>query len=336
MKTNFFVILCMSAILYSCKKESKTTESTQDELLSVALTRHCASDEVLKEQILLDPNRGKRLMEIDAFTEKVLKDPAAYRLLSDGSIEIPVHVNVLFRTTTENISNAQIQSQIDVLNEDFGGTNTDKNLVPSLFSSVFAGNTKIKFTWDPATGLTRKSTTKSSWRTNDDMKRSSKGGIDPTSPTTKLNIWVCTLSNSILGYAQFPGGPAATDGVVILNTAFGRSGTAAAPFNRGRTATHEVGHWLNLRHIWGDATCGSDLVGDTPPHRTANYGCPGVLNITCTNNSTTNPNGFTREMTMNYMDYTNDACMYMFSLGQASRMNATFLSGGGRFSFAQP
>ncbi len=336
MKTKLFVAFCMSAMLFACSKENKTTETVQDEQLSVALSRQCASDEVLKEEIRLDPSRGKRLMEIDAFTDQVMKNPAAYRLLADGTIEIPVHINVIYRTTAENISNAQIQSQIDVLNEDFAGTNADRTLLPSVFSSVFAGNTKIKFTWDPATGLTRKVTKTRAWSTNNDMKRSSRGGIDPTSPTTKLNIWVCTLSNSILGYAQFPGGSSATDGVVVLNTAFGRTGTATAPFNRGRTATHEVGHWLNLRHIWGDATCGSDQVGDTPPHNTANYGCPGVVNVTCTSNSTTNPLGFTRQMTMNYMDYTNDACMYMFSLGQSSRMNATFLSGGGRNSFAQP
>jgi len=329
MKTKFFVTLCMSVLLFSCSKESKTTETAQDEILSVAVSRQCASDEVLKEEIRLDPSRGKRLMEIDAFTEKVMKNPAAYRLLADGTIEIPVHVNVLYRTTAENISNAQIQSQIDVLNEDFAGTNADRVNVPTLFSGLFAGNTRIKFTWDPATGLTRKATKTRSWGTNNYMKQSSRGGINPTSPTTKLNIWVCTLSNSILGYAQFPGGSSATDGVVVLNTAFGRTGTVVAPFNRGRTATHEVGHWLNLRHIWGDATCGNDFVGDTPSHNTANYGCPVYPHLsTCS--------GTPVEMTMNYMDYTNDACMYMFSIGQSSRMNATFLSGGGRTSFAQP
>ena len=78
----------------------------------------------------------------------------------------------------------------------------------------------------------------------------------------------------MLGYAQFPGGAAATDGVVILYTAFGNTGTVSAPYNLGRTATHEVGHWLNLRHIWGDANCGDDYVGDTPKQQTSNYGCP--------------------------------------------------------------
>jgi hypothetical protein len=97
--------------------------------------------------------------------------------------------------------------------------------------------------------------------TTDDMKRASTGGIDPTSPTTTLNLWVCTIGGGILGYAQFPGGASSTDGVAIDSKYIGSTGTAIAPF-LGRTATHEVGHWMNLRHIWGDATCGSDLVSD--------------------------------------------------------------------------
>jgi hypothetical protein len=338
-----FLFLSMALLsLWGCSKDDSALQSNQElnpeneSLSTLAARRNCVSHEHLQEQLKADPGLAKRMRAIEEVTERALKNPASYRLLADGTIEIPCHVNVLYRTAAENVSDAQIQSQIDVLNEDFGGTNADRTLVPSLFSGVFAGNTKIKFTWSSTTGLTRKSTTKTSWRTNDDMKRSSRGGINPTSPTTKLNIWVCTISNGILGYATFPGTSSAIDGVVILNTAFGRTGTVRAPFNKGRTGTHEVGHWLNLRHIWGDATCGSDLVGDTPPHRTANYGCPGVLNVTCTNNATTNPNGFTREMTMNFMDYTDDACMYMFSSGQSARMNATFASGGGRNSFAQP
>jgi len=318
-----------------CSKSGNMSEAPVEEL-AVSEGRKCLSHEILQQQLAADPAFARRFAEIEEFTQEVLRNPQQYRLLADGSIEIPVHVNVLWKTAAENVSNTQIQSQIDVLNADFAGTNADASQIPTAFSGVKAGDTRIKFTWSSTTGLTKKQTTKTSWRTNDDMKRTSRGGIDPTSPTTKLNIWVCTLSNSILGYAQFPGGASATDGVVILNTAFGNTGTARAPFNKGRTATHEVGHWLNLRHIWGDATCGSDFVGDTPPHRTANYNCPGVINITCTNNATTNPNGLTREMTMNYMDYTNDACMYMFSAGQKARMNATFLNGGGRISFAQP
>jgi hypothetical protein len=132
----------------------------------------------------------------------------------------------------------------------------------------------------------------------------------------------------ILGYAQFPGGNAATDGVVIAHNFFGRVGKVSAPYHLGRTATHEVGHWMNLRHIWGDATCGNDFVGDTPLHNTANYGCPAAGHkSTCT--------GTPVEMTMNYMDYTDDACMYMFSEGQKSRMLSIFTAGGSRASFAE-
>jgi hypothetical protein len=160
------------------------------------------------------------------------------------------------------------------------------------------------------------------------MKKSTSGGINPTTPDSVLNLWVVgAMSGGVIGYAQFPGGSAATDGVVIAYDCFGNTGTAAAPFGLGRTATHEIGHYLNLRHIWGDATCGTDLVGDTPQHNTANYGCPSYPHYsTCT--------GTPVEMTMNYMDYTDDACMYMFTAGQKTRMLATFVSGGGRYGFA--
>jgi hypothetical protein len=147
-----------------------------------------------------------------------------------------------------------------------------------------------------------------------------------------LNMWVVNKMTSqgqtILGYAQFPGGSAATDGVVIGYNFFGRNGVLSAPFNKGRTATHEVGHWMNLRHIWGDATCGNDFVGDTPVHNTYNFGCPAAGHkSTCS--------GTPVEMTMNYMDYTDDACMYMFSNGQKTRSLAIFAAGGSRAAFAQ-
>jgi hypothetical protein len=161
------------------------------------------------------------------------------------------------------------------------------------------------------------------------MKKTAQGGLAPTSPTTKLNLWACKIGGGILGYAQFPGGSSSTDGVVIDSKYFGLSGASAAPYNLGRTGTHEVGHWMNLRHIWGDATCGSDLVSDTPTHNTANYGVPAYPHYsTCS--------GTPVEMTMNYMDYTDDAGMYMFSNGQKNRMAAIFVSGGARFSFGQP
>ena len=118
------------------------------------------------------------------------------------------------------------------------------------------------------------------------------------------------------------GGNVATDGVVILYSAFGYN-SPAVPFNLGRTATHEVGHWLNLRHIWGDASCGNDLIADTPTQQTANYGCPAFPHATCSNAG---------DMSMNYMDYTDDACMYMFSTGQKARSQSLFAAGGARVS----
>jgi Pregnancy-associated plasma protein-A len=264
-----------------------------------------------------DPSLALRMNKIEAFTEKAMLTGR----LVNGKVEIPVVVNVLYRTAAENISLAQIQSQIDVLNKDFNALNSDYSSVPTLFSGVKA-NVGITFVLQ---NVVRRSTTTSSWTTSDAMKKSAKG-IAPTTPTTVLNMWSCNMGGGILGYAQFPGGASATDGVVIDNNAFGTTGTATAPFNLGRTATHEVGHWMNLRHIWGDATCGSDLVSDTPTHNTANYGIPAYPHYsTCT--------GTPVEMTMNYMDYTDDAGMYMFSNGQKSRMAALFVSGGARASF---
>jgi hypothetical protein len=308
------------------KSDENGVPANEDTASFPAGQRNCFAAEMLQQQIAADPARQQRMDEIEAFTQRFLTDPNAARLLPDGTIEIPVVFNVLYKTAAQNVSLAQLQSQIDVLNADYGATNADYNSTPALFQPVRSGNTGITFVLDQ---VIRKSTTKSSWSANDAMKKTSTGGIAPTSPTTKMNFWVCNLGQGLLGYAQFPGGPSATDGVVCDDNATGRTGTAAAPFGLGRTATHEVGHWLNLRHIWGDATCGNDLVGDTPLHNTSNGGCPTYPHLsTCA--------GTPVEMTMNYMDYTYDACMYMFSAGQKTRMLATFAVGGPRNSFAQP
>src|SRR3954463_10943714 len=151
--------------------------------------------------------------------------------------------------------------------------------------------------------------------TDDGVKSKAGGGVPPKTPNSILNIWVCNLGGGLLGYAQFPGGPARTDGVVILYTAFGTQGVAADPFNLGRTATHEVGHYLNLRHIWGDTNdcSGSDMVADTPNCAGPNYGTPPFPTVTCNNG----PNG---DMFMNYMDYVDDTAMVMFTTQQVLRM----------------
>lgn len=304
------------AVLFSCQSED--TSNTNSDKSLVAAHRGCASHEVLEEQLRANPELALKMNKIEDFTSKAIVEGR----LVNGQIEIPVVVNVLYRTAAENISLAQIQSQIDILNQDFNAGNSDYNSVPALFSGVKA-NVGITFVLDQ---VIRKSTNKTSWGTADAMKKTNRGGLAPTSPTTKLNFWVCTIGGGILGYAQFPGGSSATDGVVCDSRYVGNTGTATSPFDKGRTATHEVGHWMNLRHIWGDATCGSDLVSDTPTHNTANYGIPAYPHYsTCT--------GSPVEMTMNYMDYTDDAGMYMFSTGQKSRMDAVFLVGGSRQSF---
>ncbi|UQD57276.1 zinc metalloprotease [Flavobacterium sp. K5-23] len=310
------VILSAMAVmlLFSCQNDQ--ADST-DLATSAVAHRGCASTEVLAAQMAADPTLAIKMNQIEAFTQKAMLT----NRLVNGKVQIPVVVNVLYKTAAENISLAQIQSQIDVLNEDFNATNSDYNSVPALFSGVKA-NVGISFVLQ---AVVRKATTLTSYSTNNAMKTASQG-IAPTTPTTVLNMWSCNLGGGILGYAQFPGGASATDGVVMDNNAFGRTGTVSAPYNLGRTATHEVGHWMNLRHIWGDATCGSDLVSDTPTHNTANYGVPAYPHYsTCS--------GTPVEMTMNYMDYTDDRGMYMFSTGQKSKMASLFVSGGARASF---
>jgi len=318
------ILLSAAAILllFSCQNEETDASGFET---STKVLRGCASQDVLAEQLAADPSLAIRMNQIEAFTNDAISKSSnsSFRLVN-GKIVIPVVVNVLYKTAAENISDAQIQSQIDVLNKDFTATNADFNSIPSDFAGV-ATNVDITF---ELVNIIRKSTTKTSWGTRDAMKKSKQGGINPTSPTTTLNLWVCTIGGGILGYAQFPGGSTATDGVVCDSKYVGVTSNSggAYPYNLGRTATHEVGHWMNLRHIWGDTTCGSDLVSDTPTHNTANYGVPVYPHLsTCT--------GTPVEMTMNYMDYTDDRGMYMFTDGQKARITPLFVSGGARAGF---
>lgn len=236
-------------------------------------------------------------------------------------LTIPVVVHVVYKNSTQNISDAQINSQIAVLNNDFARTNADAGNTRSIFSSI-VGPSSIRFqlaTTDPSgattTGITRTSTSSTStFDTGDQVKSSSTGGKNPWNPSKYLNIWVCELNGGILGYAQFPGGTPSTDGVVIGYNFFGTTGVVSAPYNKGRTATHEVGHFLGLYHIWGDdgGSCsGTDNISDTPNAGDANYtACaPDVVN-TCG----------VSEMYENYMDYVEDACMNAFTNGQIARM----------------
>lgn len=234
-------------------------------------------------------------------------------VVARGLLKIPVIVHVVYQTTAQNISDSQIQTQISVLNQDFRAKNPDLQKLPQVWRQM-ATDTQIEFSLER---VTRTKTSKGPFDTDDAMKFSAQGGQDVVTPNTHLNIWVCDIKGGILGYAQFPGGPPATDGVVVLHSAFGTSGTAVAPFNRGRTTTHEIGHYLNLHHIFGDSpvpSCGDgDFVSDTPNQLSPNFGKPTFPAISCNNG----PNG---DMFVNFMDYVDDEAMFMFTAQQVMRM----------------
>ena len=285
--------------------------------------RTCAQMVVHELLVETKPEYRAHRLEVEQQTRRSIESGQATRVAAK-LITIPVVVHVVHRTGEENISDAQVNSQIKALNRDYRAKNADKSKAPADWKALVT-DANIQFalaTKDPGgkktTGITRAATTVTSFAPDNGVKAKKTGGVDPWPTDRYLNLWVCNLGSNLLGYAQFPGGPAATDGVVILYAAFGTQGTATAPFNKGRTATHEVGHYLNLRHIWGDRNdcTGNDFVTDTPPAGAANFGKPKFPHITCNNG----PDG---DMFMNYMDYVDDAAMVMFTTGQVARMNAT-------------
>ncbi|MFZ9680667.1 MAG: M43 family zinc metalloprotease [Bacteroidia bacterium] len=248
----------------------------------------------------------------------------------ENEYNIPVVFHIIYQNPSDawNISTAQVQSQVQVLNEDFKRLNADTLNAPAGFRAVAAGS-NINFCLaqrdpqgNPSSGIVRWAFSQnSSWSTS---------AIDATikpatvwDPTRYLNIWVVNISGGILGYAQFPvssglagltnSGAANTDGVVLLYSSVGRppANPFSSVYNRGRTATHEVGHWLGLRHIWGDgSSCtATDYCADTPPSDAANFGCA------TTHSSCSGP-----DMVQNYMDYSDDLCMNLFTLNQVQRM----------------
>ncbi len=294
--------------------------------------RQCAAMQEYERLLEEQPSFRANQQRAEQATARALTSGEAERV-ARRLVTIPVVVHVVHRTAAEDISEEQVQSQIDVLNHDFRATNPDVSQVPAPWQGL-VGDAKIEFRLarkDPAgkrtDGIVRVPTERRSFGPGDDVKRASKGGSAAWPADAYLNIWVCTLGGGLLGYAQFPGGPKATDGVVVLNTAVGTGGTAAAPFDGGRTLTHEIGHWLNLRHIWGDTLdcSGGDRVPDTPNCEGPNTGAPTFPVVTCGNG----PHG---GMFMNYMDYVDDAAMFMFTAGQVTRMNACLA--GPRSSFA--
>jgi hypothetical protein len=251
---------------------------------------------------------------------------------AQDTLIIPVVVHVIWNTNAEKVSLQQVQSQIRILNEDFlkmSGTN-GFNTHPK------GANTHIKFALavrdpqdQPTTGVIYTQTVKTifdPFNEGELMKFASQGGADAWPRDSYLNLWVCNMAGGILGFASFPGEPANADGVVIEYRAFGDIGSAEAPFDLGRTATHEIGHWLGLFHIWGDDefevdNCSfDDAIDDTPLQALPTSGCPsGTRTDACSPNAP----GI---MYQNYMDYSNDNCMNIFTMDQSDVMTDVMLN----------
>ncbi|MBC7411030.1 MAG: T9SS type A sorting domain-containing protein [Bacteroidia bacterium] len=305
---------------------ASTTMAQSDKIIPCFTEEHRA--EMAKKDPSLDIKRAAYEAEIAAY----IANNATQKQAQSVTKIIPVVVHVLHVGGVENISKAQIDDQIRVMNEAYSYTNMNKINIPTQFLPI-CGTANIEFrlakldpTGNCTEGITRTYTSLTNQTANrDDVKKVVYW------PSNKyLNIWLVKGIESgsggtagiILGYAQFPGGAASTDGLVIRHDYFGTIGTANAS-DLGSTANHEIGHWLNLRHIWGDQPCGNDLVSDTPVHENANQSfCPAYpwhANNTC-------GAGADGEMYFNYMDYTTGACQAAFSTGQCTRMNAALNS----------
>jgi hypothetical protein len=314
--SSIFILLASALFIILFTGQSYNSENPNSMIIK---TRTCGTVEFNEMQMRLHPEFRENRKRIEEFTKN-------YVYPSDAIVAtIPVVIHVLYNTPQENISDAQIFSQITVLNQDYARLNPDTNLTPVPFKSLGA-NVMIQFCLaqrdpsdNPTTGITRTSTSVTQFAPNDPrIFSTAQGGYDIWDRNKYLNIYVCNLGGGLLGFAQFPGGSDTTDAAVILYTAFGTTGTVTPPYDKGRTTTHEVGHWFNLIHIWGDEpNCAQDdEVADTPLQGTSSSGCPTFpFTDAC---SPTSPG----IMFMNYMDYSDDACMNIFTLGQSVRMNA--------------
>ena len=292
--------------------------------------RECFSFNYEEQQLRNNPSLKNKITEIESFIQRklnVAKDIAG-KPHAGSVIKIPVVVHILYNTASQNISDEKVFSQIQVLNEVFRRRHADTVNTPERFRSV-AADCGIEFQLaisDPqrrnTSGIVRKYTPVTKWNADDQVKSSAKTGDDAWDPQNYLNIWVCNLDGAA-GYSSFPGGPASEDGIVIAYNVFGK--TSKAGYDMGKTAVHEIGHWLGLRHIWGDGYCGDDWVDDTPKQGNFTPGCPSGIRASCSSG----PDG---DMYMNYMDLTQDACTNLFTEGQKERMRTIFESGGSRYA----
>ena len=289
----------------------------------------CGTFEKHLHRLSCDPDYKKKFEEFQRQDFSTI----APEMVNDTTIVIPVVVHVIYQTPEQNVSDEQVQSQIDVLNEDFSGNNASSMNIPPVWTPLLT-DSKIRFQLaarDPlgnrSNGVKRVSTAITEFSLFDPaIFFDSLGGSTAWPNTQYLNIWVCKIEGNALGFAAYPGTNASEDGVVINYSAFGRKGTVQAPYDYGRTCTHEVGHWLVLNHIWGDdnENCnGRDFpinqqaIDDTPNQAGSTFRCKSFPALDAC--SPTVPG----IMYMNYMDYTDDKCMMFFTPGQIIRMRNT-------------
>ncbi len=303
----------------------------------------CGTDLYHQRNLLINGDRYRKNRSLSEKNTLRYMGQSSRRVARNPIMTIPVVVHVIYHEEIENISYEQIHSQINRLNRDFRKMNGDIIKVPDPWKKL-AADTRIEFRLackgpdgNPSNGITRTYTNETTFNLSanpsepEKIKFTSLGGKDAWDPSRYLNIWVCNLGDGLLGYAQFPDGDPNTDGVVIAHWVFGDTGSALSEnnpfqtsFNMGRTATHEIGHYLNCYHIWGDEMFGTDPcsakdnVEDTPNQRGSNTGKP-TFPSTVESCDDTGING---TMFMNYMDYTDDDCMFMFTIGQAVRMHS--------------
>lgn len=309
----FLIVLCIHAGLFAMSQDRCVTPAYPPEQQTISFYPSTARGTAT------NAGPGIALGTIQTSTETAI-------------IRVPVVVHILYNNASQNISDAQVKSQIAALTNDFRRKNADTTNTPERFKPV-AADVQIEFylaTADPTgratTGIVHKQSSINVWLANDRVKFTAQGGDDAWDGKSYLNIWVCNLASGS-GYSSVPGSDEGKDGIVINYPAFGTLNTNP-PHNLGRTAVHETGHWLGLRHIWGDAACGDDGISDTPPQSWYTQGCPSDFRSSCNN-------GETGDMYMNFMDYTYDACMNLFTEGQKTKMRALFADGGSRASLLQ-
>jgi hypothetical protein len=300
-----------------------------------AQQKECGTMEYLEYLKTQDPQLGNKMLQNEQALQNWIQTHASSILGKKSAIiTIPVVVHVVYSNPTENISNAQVLSAIAILNKDYRRLNADTSATPSVFAAV-AADCEIEFclaTKDPngnsTSGITRTPTTITSFNpgvsnglgySTDFVKYTSSGGMNAWNTSQYLNIWICDLSN-LNGYSTFPGAPTSAEGVVIDHTRFGNIGTAAGNPFIVKTVSHEIGHFLQLYHIWGptnsSSNCGNDSCDDTPTESSPTYGTPTFpYNAYSACNS-----GANGEMFMNFMDYTD--CRNMFTQDQKTRMIA--------------